>query len=282
MNLGLTDRVCLVTGSTAGIGLETVRILAAEGARVVVTGRSEEGVAKALDDAGAALGIACDLSRPEEPARVVAEVTEKLGAVECLVNNVGSARQVGFEDLTEEDWEAVWQLNVMSYVRSIRAVVPAMRERGSGRIVNVSSTAGKRPSTGMPDYTVSKAAVLSLSRLVADLYAKDGILCNAVAPGPTLSPAWLGEGGLADQAAEQKGILARGGSRRGREGPPARAHGRAAGDRRRDRVSVLRPRQLRDGSRLERGRRHRPGHHLDDRSTICGPPTSDQPSSLGS
>jgi len=206
VNLSLTDRVCLVTGSTSGIGLETVRILAAEGARVVVTGRSEEGVAEAVEDAGAAFGIACDLSRREEPARVVAEIVQKFGAVECLVNNVGTARQVGFEDLTEEDWETVWQLNVMSYVRSIRAVVPAMRERGSGRIVNVSSTAGKRPSTGMPDYTVSKAAVLSLSRLVADLYAKDGILCNAVAPGPTLSPAWLGEGGLADQAATQKGI----------------------------------------------------------------------------
>ena len=85
----------------------------------------------------------------------------------------------------------MWQLNVMSYVRAIRAVLPGMRERGSGRIVNVSSTAGKRPSTGMPDYSVTKAAVLSLSRLVADLYAGDGILCNAVTPGPTASPAWL-------------------------------------------------------------------------------------------
>jgi NAD(P)-dependent dehydrogenase (short-subunit alcohol dehydrogenase family) len=93
----------------------------------------------------------------------------------------------------------------MSYVRAIRAAVPGMRERGYGRIVNVSSTAGKRPSTGMPDYSVSKAAVLSLSRLVADLYAKDGILCNAVAPGPTASPAWLAPGGLADQAAERGG-----------------------------------------------------------------------------
>ena len=99
MNLGLTDRVCLATGSTSGIGLETVRILAAEGVGVVVTGRSEEGVAEAVEDAGAALGIACDLSRPEEPARVVAEVAVKLGAVECLVNNLGSARQVEFGDL---------------------------------------------------------------------------------------------------------------------------------------------------------------------------------------
>jgi NAD(P)-dependent dehydrogenase (short-subunit alcohol dehydrogenase family) len=93
----------------------------------------------------------------------------------------------------------------MSYVRAIRAVLPGMRERRRGWIVNVSSTSGKRPSGGMPDYSVTKAAILSLSRLVADLYAKDGILCNAVCPGPTLSEAWLGPGGLADQVAQRSG-----------------------------------------------------------------------------
>ncbi|MFL5945077.1 MAG: SDR family NAD(P)-dependent oxidoreductase, partial [Gaiellaceae bacterium] len=87
------------------------------------------------------------------------------------------------------------------YVRCIRAVLPGMRSAGHGVIVNVSSTAGKRPSTGMPNYSVTKAAVLSLSRVVADLYAKDGIRCNAVTPGPTATEAWLGEGGLADQQA---------------------------------------------------------------------------------
>src|SRR5918995_3492392 len=89
----------------------------------------------------------------------------------------------------------------MSFVRAIRAVVPSMRERREGVIVNVSSTAAKRPSTSMPHYSVTKAAVLSLSRLVADLYANDGIRCNAVTPGPTATPAWLAEGGLADQQA---------------------------------------------------------------------------------
>jgi NAD(P)-dependent dehydrogenase (short-subunit alcohol dehydrogenase family) len=107
--------------------------------------------------------------------------------------------------VTDEQWDEVWQLNVMSYVRAVRAVVPGMKERGHGVIVNVSSTAGKRPSTGMPDYTVTKAAVLSLSRLVADLYAGDGIRCNAIAPGPTATDAWLGEGGLADQQASRSG-----------------------------------------------------------------------------
>ena len=92
----------------------------------------------------------------------------------------------------------MWQLNVMSYVRAIRAALPHLRESG-GAIVNVSSTAGKRPSVGMPHYSVTKAAVLSLSRLVADLTAGDGIRCNAVTPGPTATETWLGAGGLADQ-----------------------------------------------------------------------------------
>jgi len=103
----------------------------------------------------------------------------------------------------------MWQLNVMSYVRAIRAVLPQMRERGAGAIVNVSSTAGKRPSTGMPHYSVTKAAVLSLSRLVADVYAKDGIRCNAVTPGPTGTDAWLGPGGLADQQGDHDEVLAK-------------------------------------------------------------------------
>jgi NAD(P)-dependent dehydrogenase (short-subunit alcohol dehydrogenase family) len=109
--------------------------------------------------------------------------------------------------VTDDQWDEMWQLNVMSYVRAIRAVLPGMRARGAGAIVNVSSTAGKRPSTGMPNYSVTKAAVLSLSRLVADLYAKDGIRCNAVTPGPTATDAWLAEGGLAEQQGQRDAVL---------------------------------------------------------------------------
>lgn len=187
--------MCLVTGSTGGIGLATVRLLVEEGARVVTCGRSE------APGVGEALHVRADLSRPGEPEHVV----EEGGDLDVLVNNVGYAEQRGFLELTDEQWNEAWQLNVMSYVAAIRTAVPGMRERGRGVIVNVSSTAGKRPSTGMPEYSVTKAAVLSLSRLVADLYAGDGIRCNAVAPGPTATEAWLGEGGLADQQAERSG-----------------------------------------------------------------------------
>ena len=150
---------------------------------------------------GEALHVRADLSAPGEGERVVAEA----GRLDVLVNNVGYAEQRDFLSLADEVWDEAWQLNVMSYLRAIRAAVPGMRERGGGVIVNVSSTAGKRPSTGMPEYSVTKAAVLSLSRLVADLYAGDGIRCNAIAPGPTATQAWLGEGGLADQQAAKSG-----------------------------------------------------------------------------
>ena len=197
MELGLNDRVCLVTGSTGGIGLATARLLVAEGARVVTHGRGE------APGIGEALHVAADFLEPGAPEAVVAEV----GPVDVLVNNVGAAYVAAFEELTDAQWDEMWQLNVMSFVRSIRAVLPAMRERGGGAIVNVSSTAGKRPSTGMPNYSVTKAAVLSLSRLVADVYAKDRIRCNAVTPGPTATEAWLGEGGLAEQQGDREVVL---------------------------------------------------------------------------
>jgi 3-hydroxybutyrate dehydrogenase len=153
------------------------------------------------------LHIGADFAQPGEPERLVAETAAALGPVDVLVNNVGIAYIAAFHEVSDEQWDEMWQLNVMSYVRSIRAVLPSMRERRNGVIVNVSSTAGKRPSTGMPNYSVTKAAVLSLSRLVADVYARDGIRCNAVTPGPTATDAWLGAGGLAEQQGEREAVL---------------------------------------------------------------------------
>jgi 3-oxoacyl-[acyl-carrier protein] reductase len=209
MDLDLLDRLCLVTGSSGGIGREVARMLAAEGARVVTCARRE------APEVGEVTHVRADLSHQGEPERVVAEAGVKLGGLDVLVNNVGIARQARFEDVPDAEWDAYWQLNVMSHVRTIRASLPYLRARGGGTIVNVSSTAGKRPSTGMPHYSVTKAAVLSLSRLVADLYAKEGIRCNAVTPGPTATEAWLGEGGLADQQdGERDEVLAKVGAGR--------------------------------------------------------------------
>jgi NAD(P)-dependent dehydrogenase (short-subunit alcohol dehydrogenase family) len=193
MELGLADKVCVVTGSTGGIGLVVAERLKAEGARVVTSGRRGEGVGD--------VHVSGDLAEPGQAERVIEEAVRAFGRVDVLVNNVGLAYQAKLDDVTDAQWDELWQLNVMSYIRAIRAAVPHMRAQGGGTIVNVSSTAGKRPSVGMPSYSVTKAAVLSLSRLVADTYAKDGIRCNAIAPGPTATEAWLGDGGLADQQA---------------------------------------------------------------------------------
>jgi 3-oxoacyl-[acyl-carrier protein] reductase len=210
VDLGLDGRRALVTGGTAGIGLEVARRLAAAGASVAVVGRDARRADAAADElrgAGApvALGLAHDVSQPGAVEAAVAGAAEELGGLDVLVNNVGVARQVSFTDVTDDEWRSSFEVNVLSHVRAIRAALPHLRASDQGRIVNVSSTSGKRPSTGMPDYSVMKAALLSLSRLVADLEAKHGVLVNAVCPGPSRTPAWLDEGGLADQTAARSG-----------------------------------------------------------------------------
>jgi 3-oxoacyl-[acyl-carrier protein] reductase len=206
VDLGLEERVCVVTGSTGGIGRVVAEQLLAEGAQVVGCGRSEDGPGD--------LHVVADLSQRGEPERVVAAAEERFGRVDCLVNNVGGTAIRVLDELTDDDWQASFELNLMSAVRATRAALPGMRERGQGSIVNVSSTAAKRPSAGMPDYSVLKAAMLSFSRLVADLYAKEGIRCNAVTPGPTATGAWVGDGGLADQQGERDEVLAKVGAGR--------------------------------------------------------------------
>jgi 3-oxoacyl-[acyl-carrier protein] reductase len=214
MDLGLHDKVCLITGSTAGIGLDCARLLVAEGARVVTCGRSE------APRVGESLHLQGDLSRPGEPERVVEAAVAAFDRLDVLVNNVGGTRFATFEQVPDDEWQELWELNVMSYVRAIRAAVPHLK--GGGAIVNVSSSAGKRPSTGLSAYSVMKAGVLSLSRLIADTYAAEGIRCNAVTPGPTATGIWLDEGGLAEQQGDRDEVLKKVGAGRplGRLGEP--------------------------------------------------------------
>src|SRR3954453_2832470 len=206
MDLGLREKVCLVTGSTGGIGFAVAQQLHEEGALVISTGRRGEGPG--------ALHVAADLALPGEPERVVAAAEARFGRIDCLVNNVGGTEIRSLADLSDDDWQASFELNLMSAVRATRAALPGMRERGGGAIVNVSSTSGKRPSASMPDYSVMKAALLSFSRLVADVHAAGGIRCKAVTPGPTATEAWVGPGGLAEQQGDRDSVLARVGAGR--------------------------------------------------------------------
>jgi len=210
VDLGLAGKVCVVTGASRGIGLEAARQLCAEGASVLLVARSAEhlrqAVAKCEAAGGRASALACDVTAGDAGDRMLAAAQEALGNPDVLVNNAGSARLRDLEQVPDDDWRAAWEVNVMAAHRAMRALVPGMRARGWGRVVNVSSTAGKRPSANMPEYSVAKAAQLSLSRLWADRCAPDGVLVNAICPGPTKSELWVGEGGLAEQSAALAGL----------------------------------------------------------------------------
>jgi 3-oxoacyl-[acyl-carrier protein] reductase len=190
MNLGLEGRVCVVTGGTRGIGAATVRMLAQEGARVLSVARSGADVELdvTVPDAGERLLEAC----PDTPW--------------ALVNNAGASQARALDDLTDADWQEQWDLHVMAPMRLMRAMAPAMADAGGGRIVNVSSSSGRRPSGRLDaSYSVTKAAQLSLSRVFADAFAARGVLVNAITPGAVEGELWTGKGGLADQIAARTG-----------------------------------------------------------------------------
>jgi 3-oxoacyl-[acyl-carrier protein] reductase len=187
MDLGISGRIAVVTGASSGIGAATSRLLEEEGARVVGVSRTQ--------------GI--DVTAPDAAERIAAAAG---GDVDILVNNAGTSFARPLDELSDEEWNAQWELHVMASMRLMRAFAPGMAERGWGRIVNVSSSAGKRPSLTNAAYSVTKAAQLSLSRVFADTYAPRGVLVNAVAPGAVASPLWTGEGGLADQTGAARRI----------------------------------------------------------------------------
>ncbi|MBA3262266.1 MAG: SDR family oxidoreductase [Thermoleophilaceae bacterium] len=190
MNLDLDGRICVVTGATRGIGAATARMLKQEGARVLSVARHNA-------------DLELDITDPDAGERVLAACPE---APWALVNNAGATQARTLDQLSDADWQAQWELHVMAPMRLMRALAPAMAEAGGGRIVNVSSSSGKRPSRRLdPSYSVTKAAQLSLSRLFADNWSAQGVLVNAVAPGPVEGESWTADGGLADQIAARSG-----------------------------------------------------------------------------
>jgi NAD(P)-dependent dehydrogenase (short-subunit alcohol dehydrogenase family) len=214
MDLELRGRACAVTGASRGIGRATARQLCAEGADVLLIARGTSDLGDAVEECrgaasesgGHAEGLTLDVTAADAGERLLEAAR---GRLDVLVNNAGTSKRRALEDIPDEDWRAAWELNVMAPMRLMRATIPQMRERSWGRVVNVSSSSAKRPSPAMAEYSVAKAAMLSLSRVFADRHAEAGVLVNAVCPGPTKSELWMEPGGLLDQAVE----LSEGGSR---------------------------------------------------------------------
>ncbi|MGC4000865.1 MAG: SDR family oxidoreductase [Anaeromyxobacter sp.] len=205
MDLGLKGRRALVTGSTAGIGFATARALAAEGADVIVNGRTQARVDAALgllraELPGARLsGVAADVGTAEGCERIVAAAP----ALDVLVNNAGVFAPIPFERITDQDWKGIFEVNVLSGIRLARAYVGGMRERGWGRIVFVSSESALQIPAEMIHYGVTKTAQLAVARGLAESLAGTGVTVNSVLPGPTRSE---GVGGFIGQLARTRGV----------------------------------------------------------------------------
>jgi 3-oxoacyl-[acyl-carrier protein] reductase len=205
MDLGLDGKLCVVTGASRGIGLEVGRSLCAEGGRVLFVGRDAEALVEAAEGCGGEY-IAADVTDPEMAELIIATCAEQMGGIDVLVNNAGTSYVSRLGELTDDEWRDQYELHVMAPMRLMRAAAPRMAGAGGGRIVNVCSSSGKRPSQTNPAYSVTKAAQLSLSRVFADAYARSGVLINAVTPGPVDSELWLAPGGMAEQLGQQRGV----------------------------------------------------------------------------
>jgi 3-oxoacyl-[acyl-carrier protein] reductase len=209
MDLGLQGRACAVTGASSGIGRATALSLVRERAAVLLVGRREQPLVEVAEECRQAGGrvetLALDVTTADAGERVVEALLGNFERVDVLVNNAGTSAIRTLDQLTDDDWQNQWELNVLGPMRLMRAAAPEMASRGWGRIVNVCSSSGKRPSSTNMAYSVAKAAELSLSRAFADLYAGKGVLINAVAPGPVQTDLWMAPGGMADQAAQAQG-----------------------------------------------------------------------------
>ncbi|MFG1751839.1 SDR family NAD(P)-dependent oxidoreductase [Streptosporangium sandarakinum] len=210
MDLQLSGRVAVVTGASKGVGLAVVRTLLAEGARVVAASRK---TSPGLDDlAGSNLvHVPADLMDPDAPAQVVARAEEAFGGLDILVNNAGgpppgvSLPRFSFMAPTDDDWRRMFEFNLFSAVRAVRAAIPLMLARGGGSIVNVSSGVARQPAPMNVDYNAAKAGLNTLTQTLSEEYAPQGIRVNTVSLGPVRTAWWTEEGGAADIIAAQAG-----------------------------------------------------------------------------
>jgi NAD(P)-dependent dehydrogenase (short-subunit alcohol dehydrogenase family) len=211
VDLNLTDKVAVVTGGSKGIGLATARTFLEEGARVVVASRKTTPELDALAGTGL-VHLPTDLADPAAPAAVVDHAVDVFGRLDILVNNAGgpppgvALPRFSFLPLTDTDWRDMFEFNLFSVVRAVRAAVPVMLERGGGAIVNVSTVNARHPGPMNVDYSAAKAALNNLTKALSEEFAPQGVRVNTVSPGPVRTAWWTDEGGAADILADRFGV----------------------------------------------------------------------------
>ena len=187
MDLGLKDKVAVVTGGTQGIGRATALRLAVEGARVVIVARGQQLLDETADEiraaGGTVLAVSADVSQAQDCERIVAETVARFGGVDILVNNAGTSATGEFESITDDKWQADFDLKLFGAIRVIRAALPHMKARDGGRIVNVTNIGAKAPAARTMPTTVTRAAGQAMTKALSKEYAPHGILVNTVCIG---------------------------------------------------------------------------------------------------
>ncbi|MFI1126701.1 SDR family NAD(P)-dependent oxidoreductase [Streptomyces hygroscopicus] len=198
--------MAVVTGAGGGIGFACVQHLRAAGARVVGADLDVGGL-EPLTASGEVLGVQADLRDPRGAATVMEAAAKAFGRIDILVNNAGVASvRSGFLETSDADWNATLELNLLGYVRATRAAIPMMRSAGAGALIHIASEAARMPNPRLPDYSVSKAAVLMLSKVLAAEFTSQGIRSNVVSPAFIRSPIYDRPGGIAESLAKEFGV----------------------------------------------------------------------------
>lgn len=196
MDLGLNDKVAVITGASVGIGLAVAEGLAAEGAHIVMAARGEERLEAeaqriARDHRVKTLAVACDVATAEGCDALVAATAKAFGGADILINNAGTGSNETIMEAPDEKWQAYWELHVMAAVRLARGFVPSMRTRGGGVILHNASICATQPLWYEPIYNVTKAALMMFAKTLSTEVVKDGIRVNCINPGLILTPDWI-------------------------------------------------------------------------------------------
>lgn len=196
MDLGLTNKVALISGGSVGIGLATAHALAAEGARVAICARGEDRVLKEAEDIAnqhgvQAIGIRADVTKKEDIEEAIKKVTNIFGGVDILINNAGTGSEETILEAEDNRWYYYWDLHVMAAVRLSRAVAPIMKDRGGGVILNIASICATQPLYYEPIYNTTKAALVMFSKCLANELIPFNIRVNTINPGLVLTPDWI-------------------------------------------------------------------------------------------